>query len=95
MAVVVVCFIPQNAPHSPFPRWFGYFNIWVVLLLEAGAIAFITRTGPFAWDGLMAFWSPTGLFGMWFFVMAYLLLKNLKLQRRDAESAAEAAPVPA
>lgn len=91
-AVAVVCLRPQHAPHSPFPRWFGYFTIWTALMFEAGAVAFNTRTGPFSWNGLLVFWSPLTLFGLWIAVMCVLLLRSLKLQRLDAiaESASPA-----
>jgi hypothetical protein len=93
VAVVVICLRPQIAPHSPFPRWFGYFSAWIGMMFEAGAMAFNFRTGPFSWNGLLVFWSPLSLFGLWIGVMAYLLLKSLKLQRQDAVAAEENAAV--
>lgn len=84
VAVVVVCFLPQTAPHSPFPRWFGYFSIWLAVMGEAGAIAFNLRTGPFAWNGLLAFWIPFGAFAPWLLALVVLLLRALKLQVQDA-----------
>lgn len=86
VAVIVICLRPQTARHSPFPRWFGYFSAWIATMFETGAIAFNTRTGPFAWNGLLVFWMPLTLFGLWIAVMSYLLLKALKLQRQDAEA---------
>jgi len=89
-AVAVVCFIPQPAPHSPFPRWLGYLSIWTALIFEAGAAAFNFNKGPLAWNGLLVYWAPLVFFGVWLIVMCPLLFKNLKLQLRDAQ-AAEAA----
>jgi hypothetical protein len=63
------------------------------MMFEAGALAFNFRTGPFSWNGLLVFWSPLSLFGLWIGVMAYLLLKSLKLQRQDAVAAEENAAV--
>lgn len=90
VAVVAICFLPQRAPHSPFPRWFGYFSAWIGFMFEAGAIAFNARTGPFSWKGLLVFWFPLTLFGLWILVMSYLLLTNLAKQRRDALAAEQA-----
>jgi hypothetical protein len=86
VAVAVICLLPTKVTHSPFPRWFGYLTIWIALMFEAGTIAFMPRTGPFAWNGLLVFWSPLTLFGLWIGVAAYLLLKALKGQREEAQA---------
>jgi hypothetical protein len=86
VAIVVICLIPKTAKHSPFPRWFGYFTAWIAFMFEAGAIAFLPRTGPFSWRGLLVFWSPLTLFGLWITVMSVLLLKALNQQIREKQS---------
>jgi hypothetical protein len=87
VAIVVICLLPTSVTHSPFPRWFGYFTAWIAVMFEAGAFAFIPRTGPLAWNGLMVFWLPLTLFGLWIAVMAYQLLHNLRLQHEETEEA--------
>ncbi|MDB6062344.1 MAG: hypothetical protein JWM78_2447 [Verrucomicrobiaceae bacterium] len=63
-----------------FPRWVGYLNFWVAfLLLPAGLMTFF-KTGPFAWNGLLAFWMPLVVFAIWFNVMFITLLKAIKRQ---------------
>jgi hypothetical protein len=86
VAVAVIALRATTVRHSPFPRWYGYFTLWTALMFEAGAIAFLARTGPFAWNGLLVFWSPLSLFGAWIIVTCYLLLKAIRLQREDHES---------
>lgn len=88
VAIAVVCFVPTEVKHSPFPRWFGYLTIWIALMFEAGAFAFLPRTGAFAWNGLYVFWSPLTLFGVWIAVQCHLLLKAIKAQRLEAEAQA-------
>jgi hypothetical protein len=92
VAIAVICLLPTKVKHSPFPRWFGYLTIWIALMFEAGAFAFLPRTGPFDWRGLMVFWSPLTLFGLWIGVASYLLLKALNRQLAEggeAEAVAE------
>jgi hypothetical protein len=84
VAIVVICLLPTSVTHSPFPRWFGYFTAWIAVMFEAGAFAFIPRKGPLAWNGLMVFWLPLILFGIWIAVMSYQLLHSLRLQREEA-----------
>src|SRR6266516_5172017 len=69
VAIAVFCFRRTSVPYSPFPRWFGYVTAWIALMFEAGAVAFLPRTGPFAWNGLLVFWSPLTLFGIWLAIM--------------------------
>lgn len=91
VALVVICFRRQKASYSPFTRWYGYFTAWTAIMFEAGAIAFLPRTGPFAWNGLLVFWFPLTLFGLWIAVTCYQLLTSLTKQR--AESRLEAAAI--
>jgi hypothetical protein len=61
-----------------FPRWVGFFNFWAALLfVPAGMISFF-KTGPFAWNGLIAFWLPAIVFGVWFMVMFPMLIKAIR-----------------
>lgn len=89
--ITVVCLLPNSVVHTPFPRWFGYFNAWTFVMLEAGAICFLTKSGPFAWNGLLVFWSPAIVFGIWQLTLSVLLVKAINAQMRDQE----AAPAPA
>ncbi len=94
VGIAVICLVPNKVVHSPFPRWYGYFTAWTALMFEAGAIAFLTRGGPFAWNGLLVFWSPLTLFGVWIAVTSTLLLKSLNKQIADeAELPLVATPV--
>ena len=60
-----------------YPRWTGYFNIWIGLLFVPGGVAYFFRTGPFAWSGLLAFWVAASAFFIWLLVMPWLTLKAI------------------
>lgn len=92
VGMVVVSLAPRTAGLSPFPRWFGYYSIWLIGMFELGALAYLFRAGPFAWNGLFVFYAPFGLFGFWIGVIAWKLLGALKAQRLEEEVAE---PVPA
>lgn len=61
-----------------FPRWVGFFNLWVAVLFIPGSLIPFFKTGPFAWDGLLAFWIPATMFGFWFVVMQMVILKAIR-----------------
>jgi hypothetical protein len=71
---------------SPFfPRWLGYLSIWTFLLTEVGPLGFLTKVGPFAWDGLVVFWIPIFAFFGWILALAYVFITNLSRESKDSE----------
>lgn len=63
-----------------FPRWFGYFSLWSVVLYLPGQVIYFFKAGPFAWNGILALWVPVIVFAAWFFVTYFLLRKAIKRQ---------------
>ena len=66
-------------------------------MFEAGAIAFIPRSGPFAWNGPLVFWSPLILVAVWITIQSWLIFRALRAQKADPDPqpvrAAESATV--
>ena len=65
---------------SVFPRWVGFVNLWLGTLFLPGGLIVFFKTGPFAWDGFIAFWIPFAAFGLWFLVMTPVLLRAIRRQ---------------
>jgi hypothetical protein len=61
-----------------FPRWLAYFNFLTGIVFMFGCVAGFTKTGWFAWNGLIPFWLPTYIFTAWIPVMSYMLWRNDK-----------------
>jgi hypothetical protein len=62
------------------PRWTGYLNLWVALLImPAGIVAFFTH-GPFAWNGLIGFFVPLTAFSAWIASMTWTVHRALTVQ---------------
>lgn len=79
--IAYVCLTQKpGVTHSAFPRWFGYYTIWTAISFEAGAMAFMFKSGPFAWNGLFVYWFPLTFFGAWVSVMSWVMLRTLKRQ---------------
>ena len=72
---------------SPFPRWYGYYTIWTALMFELGAIGFLPKTGPFAWNGLFVYWIPLTIFGLWIVVTSVQLIRAIGRQADEALAA--------
>jgi len=79
-----------------FPRWVAYLNIWVALLLfPAGVIGFF-KTGPFAFNGVIAFYIPLAVFFGWIIAMTVMLLRGINedVQRATGDSGKEMQAAP-
>lgn len=87
IGVTVICLRPatQLVKNNPFPRWWGYLSLWITIMFEAGAVAFVPRGGPFAWNGLLVFWSPLSLFGVWITIQCWLTFRALRGQIEDPD----------
>jgi hypothetical protein len=85
----VICAAILKSKDSVFPRWVAYLNLWVgILFIPATVVPFFDH-GPFAWNGLFAFWIPVGVFVPWFFVMCWAI------RRVPAPVAADSRAIPA
>lgn len=78
-------------PTPVYPRWLGYFNIWVAVLFVPGGLLIFFKTGPFAYHGLFVFWIPFLIFGGWILVMS-LFVRRVALE--EARTAQSGAPAP-
>lgn len=62
------------------PRWTGYLNLWVALLImPAGIVAFF-RHGAFAWNGLVGFFVPLMAFCVWIASLTLTVHRALTVQ---------------
>lgn len=94
VALIVMSFRTPSVPHSPFPRWYGYWSIWLITMFELGAPAFNFKSGPFSWRGLFPFYTPFALFGVWIIVTSTLMLRSINRQLADLGAEEVLAPSP-
>jgi hypothetical protein len=74
----------MDARRTPvFPRWVGHFNIASALLMTPGAFAMMFMHGPFAWDGLLAFWVRIGSYCLYLAVMFFVVRSAINQQASE------------
>ena len=81
---IAIAILGDKRKDPVFPRWLGFFNIWVGLLILPGGLMTFFKSGPFAWNGLLSFYVAGTVFGIWFQVMVFQLLKAIKGQIAEA-----------
>jgi hypothetical protein len=91
LAVAVPIFSDRGDP-TIFPRWAGYVSVWTaVLFFPAGLMAFF-KNGVFAWNGLLAFYIPVGVFFVWLICITVVTLRAITLDGADEVSVAADVP---
>ncbi|GAY13976.1 hypothetical protein [Mycobacterium sp. shizuoka-1] len=69
-----------------FPTWFAYVSIWQIVTEVIATQMFVFPSGPFAWNGSIAFWWAVVVFSVWLGALI-MLLRNAA-----ARSGADTAP---
>lgn len=78
-----------------FPRWAGWLSLWTAALSVPGGLTIFFKTGPLAFNGLLALWVPLGVFAMWIVVMTALCRKAIHREAELALGDGSRAPSPA
>jgi hypothetical protein len=88
--VFAVAILMDRRAVPVFPRWLGYFNLFAAMMFSPGTFNVFFKTGPLAWNGLVAFYIPVAVFVVW------LVLNSWQLARAvDHQVAEDAAHAPA
>lgn len=69
MALGIAVLIDKS-PAPVYPRWLGYMGLWLAVVFLPGLLLTFFKTGAFAWNGVLTFWLPVGLFFGWMILMA-------------------------
>jgi hypothetical protein len=76
-AALAVVILQDRSASPTFPRWSGYFNVWIALLYVPAVLLPFFSHGPLAWNGLLTFWLGAAAFFGWIVVMTVLALRAL------------------
>jgi hypothetical protein len=81
--VVGLAILSDKGARPVFPKWFAHASFVCAIGLLTGLLCVLSRTGPLAWNGMIAGWPPSILFLSWTILMTVILLKAIK--RQEAE----------
>jgi hypothetical protein len=83
-ALAVAIALLTNSRGLPvFPRWTGYYCLFSAFAFLPASLCIFFKTGPFAWDGVLAWWFVVSMFGLWQLVMTVLALKAINVQEAE------------
>lgn len=66
-----------------FPKWLAYVSIWQIVTEIMAVPVFVSKAGPFAWNGSIAFWLGVVVFGFWLSCVIVFLMKATERQPAD------------
>lgn len=66
-----------------FPKWLAYVSIWQIVTEIMAVPVFVSKAGPFAWNGSIAFWMGVVIFGFWLSCVIVFLMKATERQPID------------
>ena len=66
-----------------FPKWFAYVSIWQIITEVIATQMFVFPSGPFAWNGSIAFWWAVVVFSVWLGALIVLLRQAAARESAD------------
>jgi hypothetical protein len=58
------------------PRWLAYLSFWAAIGFMPGILNPLVHAGPFAWNGLIAWWLGLVIFGVWMGALTIEMLRS-------------------
>ncbi|WP_243858749.1 hypothetical protein [Mycobacterium sp. DL440] len=69
-----------------FPAWFAYVTIWQIITEVIATQMFLFQSGPFAWNGSIAFWWAVVVFSVWLSALIVLLRQALDREEKCSDA---------
>ncbi|MEU9456188.1 hypothetical protein [Streptomyces sp. NPDC048277] len=76
-----------------FPRWYGWLSLVLGVLLIPGAFVYLFKTGPLAWNGVLANTIPMLTYFVWKIATPIVLLRAIKSEEQELAGTAATEPV--
>jgi hypothetical protein len=77
----------ERAAKPTFPRWFAHYTVFTGIAQAFGILVILEKTGPLAWNGVLAFWVPLVIFGVWTNLAVKYMTAGLKVDEPETEDA--------
>lgn len=85
--VVGLCALYRPEASRVLPRWYGFFCLWTATGFVGGETVGFFHTGPFAWNGIFAFWMAAVFFFGWIVLTWWVVLRAIKQQATHEQGA--------
>jgi hypothetical protein len=82
MVLIAIAILRDVNADPTYPRWVAYYNIYAAIGMAPASFMGLFKTGPLAYNGLLAFWLVAVDFFVWMVVMSVVTLKVIGRDER-------------
>jgi hypothetical protein len=75
MVIVAIVVFLDRRDEPLLPRWSAYLCLWCAMGVASGSLVVFTTKGPFAWNGVLAWYLLCVAFFVWMVTMTWLMLR--------------------
>jgi hypothetical protein len=82
MVIFAIAIFRDANPEPTFPRWVAYYNVYAAIGMAPASFMGLFKTGPLAYNGILAFWVVAIDFFVWMVVMSVVVIKAIARDER-------------
>jgi hypothetical protein len=83
VSVFGVAVLLDRRERPVFPRWLGYYNLWVALMFLPGTFNVFYQSGPLSRNGIIAWYIPLIVFATWLVITSFYLSRAVDTMADD------------
>ena len=83
VTVFGVAILMDRRERPVFPRWLGYYNLWVALMFLPGTFNVFYESGPLSRNGIIAWYIPLIVFATWLVITSFYLSRAVDTMADD------------
>jgi hypothetical protein len=83
VAVFGIAILLDRRERPVFPRWLGYYNLWVALMFLPGTFNVFYLDGPLSRNGAIAWYIPLTVFSTWLPITSFYLSRAVDTMTDD------------
>jgi hypothetical protein len=92
VTVFGVAILLDRRERPVFPRWLGYYNLWVALMFLPGTFNVFYQGGPLSRNGIIASYIPLTAFATWLIITSFYLSRAVDTMADDQPAGFDGTP---
>jgi hypothetical protein len=77
MVIIALAIFNNRSAHAEYPRWLAFYNLFTALLIAPVGLVGFFKSGPLAYNGVIAFWIDASIFFTWMITMTVMTFRAI------------------